>query len=322
MTGGTSFSIGPHGTIGPYKRGSYGDSGNNVATGSAFTIAGWAYYPTAELKVHAGLFGNLTTSGWSLASNWSATRGLLAYVGSTGYCYNLGTILPVDRPFHWALRVDVNQSTNAEKVQIWIDGASQTLTFAGSAPAVNTIQKFTVGQGTSIASSNTWPGWIWAVAAWNRRLAPAEIAYLVRPQSRYDLFQPHRMEGFLPTTADSALLSVDDLLHAHSIDAPIPTFAGNLVVDALDHAHEIEAPTLSAASNLVVDALDHTHTLDAPVATFAGTLTIDELTHAHTIDEVTLASASAVFDASAVLTETTLSGKKLRITLTGATWIN
>lgn len=83
-------------------------------------------------------------------------------------------------------------------------------------------------------------------------------------------------------------LEVNDLVHAHALDAVSLTTLQPLTVADLTHAHTLDAVTLTTSTTLAPGDLLHAQALDAVSLSTLGSLAVSDLLHTHALDGVVL----------------------------------
>ena len=138
---------------------------------SAFTIEGWI--KVNQWKNWSKPIGKGSAVGFELGSN---TGSLYAMVRTNGNTYgNTGNVLTVGDWHHIAMVYDGIQSGNANRLKIYVDGVSQSLSFGGTIPATapTNDDPFTFG---GRSAGQFFPGAADNVRIWSKALSASEIA--------------------------------------------------------------------------------------------------------------------------------------------------
>jgi hypothetical protein len=156
-----------------------------INSGGNFTVIGrWDTTPNPDANVwrfHTRTTGRLT---FYMAIN----------PADTGGTYGEVTSPPSDGAWHhYALVYSGSGATNADRMQVYIDGVSQTLTFVGaggipttsSLPATNV--DLTVGRGQNIAAFYVASGAFDEIAHFNRNLTSAQVSDIYNAGNPIDI---------------------------------------------------------------------------------------------------------------------------------------
>ena len=147
---------------------------------SSFTISGW--YKQSTLDVVNYMFGSyIDASNRVLIYTWS--NGLMNFqfnkLGAAYYArFDYSTVVTAGQWFHFSVIYDGGGATNANKVKIYIDGVSQTLSFIGAFPTSAPIGTNTTTIGKVSDAAQTWNGSIDEVCLLDRVVTPTEIVTL------------------------------------------------------------------------------------------------------------------------------------------------
>jgi hypothetical protein len=151
-----------------------------LSNATAFTISGW--YKQTTLDVISYMFGSyIDANNRLIAYTWS--NGLMTFQieksGANFYArFDYSTVVTAGQWFNFSVIYDGGGATNADKVKIYIDGVSQTLSFIGAFPtsAPTGTNVTTIGKVSDAAQ--TWNGSIDEVCLLDRVATPTEIVTL------------------------------------------------------------------------------------------------------------------------------------------------
>lgn len=158
----------------------YIDVSNVMALDNASTATFSAYVQLFDLNQSRSFFSKiLGQTGFSIG--WDAGSGFCAYVynggndrGFTGIgTYTTGVWYQVTVVY------DGSQSTNANKLKIYVNGVQKTLSFVGTIPStiISNVSNFSIGRGRG-----NWFGRLDDLRIYNRALSSVEVHEFVREQ--------------------------------------------------------------------------------------------------------------------------------------------
>lgn len=134
-------------------------------------------------------------------------------------------------------------------------------------------------------ASQSQAGYILYAGIANRVWSPAEFSDLAA--NPWSLFEEEEEPVFISLSSAVSLV-VDDLTHAHAVDALALTQDHQLAVGDSTHAHPMDALALTQQHQLAVADATHAHPIDALDLTQLHQLVVQDATHAHPVDALTL----------------------------------
>ena len=146
---------------------------------SAFTVTGW--FKLDNVNSQRGMFEKIVDANNMIRARVWDDGFLYSYVHNGGSSYgqlsfpnsNLG------QWFHYAMVFDGSGSANPDRLKVYINGANQPLTFAGTIPSSTANlagASFIIGHNNSIGGGDNWDGSMDEVAVWNVSLSSQVIA--------------------------------------------------------------------------------------------------------------------------------------------------
>jgi hypothetical protein len=166
----------------------YVDGGNITAFNSmaALTVSAWVKPSAlANLQVMVSKFSTVDAKGWAIETSTTGIGGSnstalicgLQNNGADAYGYTANGVLANNTWVHIVEVFDGSQSGNA-RLKCYINGASRSLTYAGTIPAQtdNDTDAFRIGN--SASNNRYFPGIIDDARVYNRALSAADVAQL------------------------------------------------------------------------------------------------------------------------------------------------
>jgi hypothetical protein len=123
--------------------------------------------------------------------------------GSNSYGYTGSGVLSTNVWYHVAMRFSGNESGNANRIQLYVAGVNQTLTFVGTIPTQTASNAASILAGIESVGTYPFNGQLDDIRIYNRALSPQEIALLAsRRGIAYEMDRPA-----LPYTVQSGFLA-------------------------------------------------------------------------------------------------------------------
>lgn len=150
-----------------------------LSNASAITYTAWLRQTTLDVK--AGIFQKgASSAGCFVAETWD--DGFL-YVGlcngaSTGAHWDYSTSVTAKKWFHLAIVFNGNGAGNSERLQVYVDGKLQSVTYDGTVPATTANLSginLTFGRYAAAADDFSWNGAMDDVRLYKKALTAAEV---------------------------------------------------------------------------------------------------------------------------------------------------
>jgi Concanavalin A-like lectin/glucanases superfamily len=180
VTQSTSGILGDCASCGGSSSASVADNASIDFT-SKLSISAWfnaTSLPTTVNPISKGIL----SSSLEWAFRFTSGTHPAFFLGDTGLAISAsanGFTAVISTWYHVAIVYDGTQTGNSNRVKMWVNGASQTLTFGGTFPAANTPQAggFFLGQ-LGGGTPQYWVGLIDEVGLWNVALTSTQVGNL------------------------------------------------------------------------------------------------------------------------------------------------
>lgn len=159
---------------------------------SAFTICGWAL---KDNVANGGtLFRKISTSTSSLGAYFTNVSGMKFVVevrnGAANYAvWDFAGVISNNTWFHWALVFDGGGATNADKLKLYVNKVSRTLTFTLNVPTT-----------TPANTATAYLGWDTSVTALVGKMKDVRAYSAALSQSRIDALYDNTSAPYIDTT--------------------------------------------------------------------------------------------------------------------------
>lgn len=260
----------------------YGNGRNTIpATGSVTLLAllggdGRATFPTVRAKVstvywQAGMpeiiEGDGSTNRWTARVTVTGGTAVTAVGTSPAGQYDPGQVV-------------VAVYRNGIGVEVWVDGRLEGS--AGSSLNLNlSPTQWYAASGTTIIEFPP------IILTWDRGLSDGEIRAL--SENPFQVLKPERRVSFFDMSGGGVpTLVIEDITHAHPVDAVALGQVHQLAVQEATHGQSVDGIAVTQTHQLAVDEATHAHPVDSPVLHQAHQLTVSDTLHGHAVDTLDL----------------------------------